>query len=324
MKKIGVTGTGSLIGQSIIKSIINSSVSDKVDVIGFDYFQNTIGSFWTSKNYILPDILNNSVREEEWLEAIVDIIKKNSIELIFIGVDFELEIFSKHKTKIEIETGAKIIVSNIKSIQIANDKLLTYQFLKNNNLNYPETDLLSIINIEDIKYPKIIKPRIGYRSRDVHLLKSIDDFAKLKISDHSNYIVQDYLNNDQEEYTCGTLSIKDDFKSIILRRTLKEGNTSFAYHEQSDKRIEDYIYNVNSKLNVYGPCNYQLRIDKNGIPKIFEINLRHSGTTYIRSLFGFNEVDFLINKLIFNKELKFHYKYGVAMRYFEEKLIEIK
>ena len=47
---MGVTGTGSLIGQSIIKSILKSNLlKNKIDIIGFDYFKETVGSFWCKK-----------------------------------------------------------------------------------------------------------------------------------------------------------------------------------------------------------------------------------------------------------------------------------
>ena len=38
MHKIVVTGTGSLIGQAIIKSIKGSSFERKIELIGLDYF----------------------------------------------------------------------------------------------------------------------------------------------------------------------------------------------------------------------------------------------------------------------------------------------
>ena len=62
-------------------------------------------------------------------------------------------------------------------------------------------------------------------------------------------------------------------------------------------------------------------MDYEGIPKLFEINPRHSGTTYIRSLFGYNEIIFLIKKILEKKSIKFDIVEGKAVRYFEEKLI---
>lgn len=98
--RIGITGTGSLIGQAIIKSIKKSSFKDSV-LIGMDYFENTIGSYWTDKNYILPDILDKTVTKQHWLKTILEIISSQGIDILFIGVDFELKLFAEYKELIE-------------------------------------------------------------------------------------------------------------------------------------------------------------------------------------------------------------------------------
>ena len=320
MFRIGVTGTGSLVGQAIIKSILKSSIASEIEIIGFDYFDETVGSYWTSKNFILPDLLSEKTTIKQWLDEIIYQLQKNEIDIVFIGVDFELELFSKHKDDIEKQTGTIIIVSNHDSILIANDKYLTSQFLKKNNLNYPETSLLCDIDSEKIIYPKIVKPRIGYRSRNVSIVYNSDDIDKLNIKDKSEYVIQEYLTNDNEEYSCGTITYEGFYKSIILKRTLKDGNTFNVIHDKNYYyKTEKYLSSVNNLLKPFGPCNYQLRIDSKGKPKIFEINLRHSGTTYFRTLFGFNEIDYLINKILNEKEIGFNLSYGKAIRYFEEK-----
>lgn len=322
MNRIAVTGTGSLIGQGIIKSILRSKISDKVEIVGFDYFNDTIGSYLVKKNHLFPDILKDNVSEKDWINTVIHFFLKEKIELVFIGVDFELELFSRNKTLIESKTNAKIIVSNLKTIQIANDKFLTYKFLKEAKLNFPKTNKLSEISLNELSFPKILKPRIGYRSRNVFLLKNLDDFNNLRIKNIDDYIIQEYLGCDNQEYTCGTITINNTFRSIVLKRKLNNGNTSVAEHsEKYNSKIKEYIFKVNNILKPFGPCNYQLRVDSKGNPKIFEINLRHSGTTYIRSLFGFNEVEFLLNKILFKKEMEFNLNYGKAVRYFEEKLV---
>ena len=55
-----------------------------------------------------------------------------------------------------------------------------------------------------------------------------------------------------------------------------------------------------------------------GLPKIFEINARHSGTTYIRSLYGFNEVEYILELMLNDKEIDFEVKEGKVQRYFDE------
>ena len=56
--------------------------------------------------------------------------------------------------------------------------------------------------------------------------------------------------------------------------------------------------------------------------KIFEINARHSGTTYFRMLFGYNEIDLILNYYFPLSNLKrANLREGTAIRYYEEAFI---
>jgi len=321
---IGVTGTGSLIGQAIIKSIKNSTKSNNYKIIGFDYFNNTVGSFLCESNHKLKtDIYSDPDLEDDWLQEILFHVKEESLDMLFIGVDFELELFAKYKSLIEKNSKCKIIVSSLETIKIGNDKYLTYEFLKKNNLNYPVTELPEDINLAKIKYPVIVKPRVGARSRGVFKVDNKEELIS-KIKNIENPIIQEYIGDEGTEYTCGIIYLDGELKaSIALNRTLKEGNTFISeYSKKSDKIIKKYITDIANKLKPYGSCNLQLRIDKDGVPKLFEINPRHSGTTYIRSLFGYNEVLYIINYITKGKQIKMVLKEGRAIRFFDEKLIE--
>lgn len=316
---IVVTGIGSLIGQAVIKSIQRSDLKDKINIIGFDYFKDTVGSFWIDEKYILPDILNPVVTHKEWLDVIVKIIIDRDIKMLFVGVDFELPIFAKHKEDIEKQTGAIIMVSSTEVVEIADDKYLTYQFLKKNGLLYPESYLPEELDYDALKYPVIVKPRKGARSVGVYKVKDIDHL--LRVLDKADApVIQECVGNDVDEFTCGTIYLNGELKKIIvLRRSLKEGNT-FISHYRNDfpETITTYLKDVIEKLKPFGACNFQLRLDANGQPKIFEINSRHSGTTYIRSLFGYKEIEYIINLLLFNKEIEFELREGTVVRYYDE------
>ncbi|MBT4764828.1 ATP-grasp domain-containing protein [bacterium] len=326
MSVIAITGTGSLFGQAIIKSIKNSSFS-KYKLIGMDYFSDTIGSYWVDCNYILPDIFDKSITDEFWLESIISIIMESGAKILFVGVDFELHLFAKHKDTIENLTECIIVVSSKETIDIADDKYLTYKFLKDNNLFFPETFLKSeiddAIKENKISFPVIVKPRNGYRSVDVYIVDNASDLHK-KIQVIKNPIIQECIGNDQTEYTCGVIAFNKSIKkSIILRRDLKDGNTSKTYLENDfPEIIKEYIETVSAKLDQFGVCNFQLRIDNNGTPKIFEINARHSGTTYIRAIYGFNEVEYILEYLFNNKEMEFELREGIVQRYFDEFFIK--
>lgn len=314
---IGITGTGSIIGQAIIKSIKASTIFNNSTLIGMDYFKNTVGSFWCDKHYILPDLLKVNLYEF-WKVNILDIISINKIQILFIGVDFELVIFSSLKKEIEDESKCKVVVSNKRVIEIADDKYLTYQFLKENGFFYPQTYTTDNLVLSKIEYPCIIKPRIGFRSRNVYKVESEQDLlAKIKIV--KNPIIQELVGTPETEYTCGVVYLDNVKGTIVLRRELKEGNTSIAIYENNiPDIIQTYLNDIANSLKPFGACNFQLRIDKNGIPKLFEINARHSGTTFMRAIFGFNEVEIIIGHLFGITVPAPILKEGKVIRFFDE------
>ncbi|WP_035695972.1 ATP-grasp domain-containing protein [Christiangramia portivictoriae] len=320
---VGITGTGSLIGQGIIKSIQDDSISEKCHLVGFDYFENTVGSFWCHKNYILPDILKSEVTEDQWLGELLETIKQERIQILFIGVDFELPILAKHRESIREKYGCEVIVSSPDVIRIGNDKFNTYEFLKEHNLYYPKTSIAKETISDEIEYPVIMKPRVGARSVGVYKIKNQNDF-KDKIGKVNGAIIQELIGDDYTEYTCGILCIEGEIKgSIILNRSLKGGNTfTSEYRKDYPEIIIEYIEEIAKNLKPHGSCNLQLRLGTDGIPKLFEINPRHSGTTYMRTLFGYKEVVFLLKYYLEKTEISFDLKPGKALRFYQEKLIK--
>ncbi len=317
--KIGITGTGSLIGQAIIKSIANSRLADKLFMIGFDYFSNTIGSYWVKKNFLLPDFLKNRAEPETWLKKIIKYINSEDLKLIFIGLDFELKLFAKYKKFIESKTGCRVLVSDPRVIKISDDKYLTYIFLKDNNLFYPVTMLPKELNRKNVEFPCVVKPRFGWGSRDVFVVKSMNEL-KTRLSQIDNPVIQELIGSPKDEYTCGVIYLDNCVREMIaLQRDLKYGNTIMArFSKRIPKLIYDYIYRISDKLKPFGVCNFQLRLTNTGIPKVFEINARHSGTTYIRSLFGYNEVEYILAYFLSFEIKKFKLKEGIVKRYYEE------
>lgn len=322
MTRVGVTGTGSLIGQAIIKSIRASSYARDCYVVGFDYFKNTVGSYWVNKHYLLPDVLDSRINESRWVNAVTEALGNERLQILFIGVDFELKLFAKYGQEMEQTTGCKIVVSDKGVIEIADDKYLTFQFLKNNGLPFPKTYLPAEISEIGGEFPAILKPRVGARSRDVYVVRNAgelnDKLAKVK-----DPILQELVGDVSEEYTCGVVFFDHQVREMIaLKRELRDGNTYSACHRRSfSSSIYDYINNIATKLEPYGACNFQLRIDGNGIPKLFEINARHSGTTYMRCLFGFREVEYVISYVLGQETPRFELKDGLVKRYFEEMFI---
>jgi carbamoyl-phosphate synthase large subunit len=321
---IGVTGTGSLIGQAIIKCINLSPLKNNIELVGFDYIAGSVGSYWCKHNYLLPDIFKKNAKEETWLDEVLTLIKKHSLQVLFVGIDFELPVFAKHRKQIEEQTGCHVIVSSEEVIRIADDKYLTADFLKENNLPYPLSFTKEEYKTGTFSFPLIIKPRIGFRSVGFNLIRSQEQYEKV-LQTVNDPVIQECVGDMDSEYTCGIIFLDGKLQaSIALNRTLKEGNTFTAsYDKNTPQVIYSYLEQVSKKLKPYGVINFQLRIDSHGTPKIFEINARHSGTTYMRALFGYNEVEFIISYLLKLSlpDMK-NLTEGKVVRYFEEFLVK--
>lgn len=320
---IGVTGTGSLIGQGIIKCILECEEREQFNIVGFDYYEDTVGSFWCDSHFILPDVLASNITNEIWIDAIIKNILEERIKILFVGVDFELPILSHSKEIIEKKTGCIVVVSDPKVIDIGNDKYKTFCFLKENGFNYPQTWLPDSFSFEDANYPLIVKPRVGARSVGVYVVYNEKDLRD-KLEKVQSPIIQEYLSDKNAEYTCGVISFNGDVAhSIALKRTLKAGHTHVSEHiENIDKSIISYVEGIAKALKPFGSCNFQLRIDEFGFPKLFEINPRNSGTTYMRSLFGYNEILYCIKFLVNGERIDFELEYGKALRFYQEQRIK--
>lgn len=188
---------------------------------------------------------------------------------------------------------------------------------------HPRSYLPGQVDYDSLTYPVIIKPRKGARSIGVHKVEDKSNLLRV-IEDVKEPVIQECVGVDTDEFTCGTIYLNDELKKIIvLRRSLKEGNTFISHYSKDfPEIITTYLKEVTQCLKPLGACNFQLRLDENGTPKIFEINSRHSGTTYIRSLFGYKEIEYIINLLLFNKEIEFDLREGTVVRYFDEFYIE--
>jgi carbamoyl-phosphate synthase large subunit len=109
--------------------------------------------------------------------------------------------------------------------------------------------------------------------------------------------------------------------SIVLRRDLRDGNTFRAYSGDYPE-LQRYVHDIANALRPHGPANFQFRVDAHGVPRLFEINARFSGTTPMRALFGFNEVDMCLRKLLLGDDIIDPVvRKGTVVRFLEEQFL---
>lgn len=290
MRNILVTGAGALLGQGILRCLNYSK--KEYNLISVDPDTRATGHALANKGYIVP-----FVTDDGYGERIEEIVRKEEIDIILVGTDVELPFFAEQKDFLEKKYDTRIVVSPLGVVEIANDKWLTAEFLRENGFPFPysalTTDKDAIQRLQEkSSFPYIAKPVDGARSKGLKILEKVEQLNEV-CNYPNNLVVQEKIGEEEGEFTTGCLVVDGKCRAVIsLIRDLRDGNTWRAYRK-GQSPYDAIIAKIAEKLGVEGPANFQYRI-KDGQPIVFEINCRFSGTTPLRYMFGFNEVEALV------------------------------
>ena len=279
MKQINILllGAGGDIGQSIFK-ILNEIDWIKT-IVGTDININSASSLIFDQYYQVPKCIH-----EDYSSVISKIIIDEKITLILPVSEPEIRYF--FQKGINFINDIPLVLVNPLTLSTALDKFKTVEFLKQYNLPYPKTqrqdDQLTL------NYPIIAKSNTGSGSKSIVLVEDELDLNYVKRK-FPNHILQQFLPEDEGEYTCGLFcSSNGEIRHIVFKRDLMSGFSVFGQIVENDS-IDQLLVKIATKLNLRGSINVQLRI-VNGSPYVFEINPRFSSTVRFRDLFGFKDV----------------------------------
>jgi carbamoyl-phosphate synthase large subunit len=296
--KVLVTGAGALVGQGIIRSLIESSLSPVI--VAADPSPLSAGLYWTSHRQLVP-----MARDPTYVQAFENILDRERPDAIIPGTDVELLLFADNRARWEERFGTHVIVSNPSVVRIADDKYLTYLFFRDHGFAAPDSCLPGEESalIERVGFPLIVKPRVGARSVGVEKVQTKDELTRA-LAAREGLVIQECVATERAEYTAGTLTFEGRCEaSIVMRRDLRDGNTYRAYVEAFPE-LNVEVCRMAEALGTHGPANFQFRLDAQGRAKVFEINMRFSGTTPLRMRAGFNEVEMTLRRTLRNEPIK--------------------
>lgn len=324
MEKINVLllGVGGNVTQGIL-AVLNIE-REKYNIIGACISEESLGLYMCDEAYISP-----YANDEKFVEWVIKISKERNIDIIFSGVEEVIYELCKNEEKLKKETNAIFISSTLEQLEIGKDKLKTCIWLKENNLNYPKyadgekkQEIESLI--KEVGFPIIAKPKVGKGSIGIYIINTGEELEK--ILNKEEYIFQEYLGSENEEYTVACYMDRkktlQDF--IVMKRKLKYG-TTFMAEIVNDEEIKNEVERICKKFQPVGPLNIQLRKHK-GKVVCFELNVRFSGTTPLRARWGYNDVKAMIKEYIFNEDIGKYLQplsQGKAYRYFNELFIDL-
>jgi carbamoyl-phosphate synthase large subunit len=290
--KVVVTGAGALLGQGMIRSLLDSSLS--VDIVAVDPSPLAASLYWVPNRRLLP-----MANDPRYIDAIEKLLAEERPDALLVGTDVELEILALHRHELEQRFSTHVVVSSPEVVRIADDKYKTYQFFRQHGFDAPDSCLPGeeSVLVERVGFPLIVKPRIGARSAGVSKVRNWEELRHALATAERPVVIQECVATDADEYTAGTLTFDGQCRaSIVMRRDLRDGNTYRAFVEAYPE-LNAMVRRMAESLGAYGPANFQFRL-AGGKVKVFEINGRFSGTTPLRMHAGFNEVEMTLRHIL--------------------------
>ena len=174
------------------------------------------------------ELLNDDVFSLKFVDEdkLTEYVASNKIDfVIYRGRDYRL--------LEELERKGIKIFNNVLTNKIANDKYLTYEFLKENNLPYIDTYL----GLPKIKsFPCIMKSVSGHGGQEVFFVNDVEQANQIK-EEHPNlkFIYQDFLENDGD-----------------VRIYMLNGEMVVAIKRKSEKDYRNN-YSLGGEVELYNP-----------------------------------------------------------------------
>lgn len=271
--KIMLTYAGGIAGQSVIKMINNSKYYEKLYTIGVDCDENAPGLQWVDKPVVVskyPDC-ESELRE---------LIEKEKPDLILPTGEEDLEFLSDFSNS---------FMNTRSMVQLCQDKYLFYKHFKKDYEDFLPKTSDSPMDFDSL--PIITKPMIGRGSRGFRLIKDFSTLAD--VQKFGEYMYQEYLPG--QEWTIDCVITKE--KSVIIPRkrvNIKGGNSTCGTIEMN-KTIIDFLDEFLKPF--VGPLCVQMIEDKDGNPKLTEINPRFGGGSIFAELAGVNLVDVILDQI---------------------------
>jgi len=303
---IGISCIGSGVGESVINSCRLSGLPLKTIGLGtnaFAYGAYACDAFDYTPTIYAPD----------FVEKLIEKCVEHQIDFLIPGRDDEAHIYAKNREKF-LAADIKILAAGEELIALCRDKERMSRelnpvvdvFVK----CYEKESLIEVINSGEAEFPLIAKPRSGFASMGVEIIRDKEDLVKIT----GDHIVQELAmplpsDPNYDFYVKQIAQNKNPQVSEISIQVVlsKEGKLlgKMASYNKLNNGVpieivpydDDRVWEVVDKLlpvfkqkGLVGPLNIQGRITKKGL-KIFEMNPRFTGITGLRALMGFNEVE---------------------------------
>ena len=307
-----------------------------IRIIGVDMAEDPTTRFFVDEFYKVP-----AATDENYCDVVLEICKKEKVDIYFPNVSAEVSAVAKRKSEFE-KIGTIISLSNQESVEIANNKLTTYQILEKAGIPVPE--YYPVRSVEDficgckkLGYPEnpvCLKIVSGSGSRGVRIIDSGKSRYQIFAHEKPNSFYTSYEDMltvlsepDQidemlltgylpgNEYTVDLLAENGKVLYMVGRENV-ESLMSIA--QRSVLSPNEHAYGVCEKivehLKMTGNVGFDFIKDENGVPVLMDINPRITATVSVIAAGGVNLPYLRVKQLLGEVLPEVNVNYGVSMK----------
>lgn len=237
------------------------------------------------------------IYSDEYIPFLLNYCREERINAIIPLFDVDIPVLARNRDRFE-QMGVRLIVSDIKIVEICNDKWLTYQFLKGNGFGTPQTfcDLQKVfdaLKTKEISFPVIIKPRWGMGSIDIYEAENEEELEVLfkkakreifksylkyesKLDEERCVIVQEKIIG--QEYGIDNINDLDGhYRSTIIRKkiSMRSGETDCAEIVE-EPMVRETAQRLASLTKHIGNMDVDMFVEDDRV-YVLEMNVRFGG-----------------------------------------------
>ena len=222
--------------------------------------------------HIVPTIASG-----QYIDALVEIVKKNGISLLIPTIDSELAVLAAGRDRLK-DAGCRALVSSSAVIETCQDKLATFRFLQAKKIDTPRT-WPWIVAMEQNRYefPYYLKPRRGSAGKGNYIINDQDELRVLgkRVPDA---IVQEFVRGD--EYTLDVYAGLDGVARCAVPRKrleVRTGEVSKALVVKDAEIMAIGEQVVNALGECRGVITVQCMVTLERRIRVIEMNARFGG-----------------------------------------------
>ncbi len=258
---------------------------------------------------IATDVAKELIQDDTlaWVEEneAISLLKKNPQISIYSNSENALAWIDENFGDSELSSQLKTLKDKVKFRELIKDLFPNFYFKQ------ISIEDISQLSANDIRFPFVIKPAIGFFSIGVHIVENEKDWIKAKselqpeklksifpenVLNTSNFIIEDFIKG--EEYAIDYYY--DTHGNVVLLNVLhhlfssgtdtsdRVYSTSKDIIEKHKTDLECFLSKIGNALNLKNfPAHAEVRIDENGTIAPIEINpLRFGGWCTTADLLG--------------------------------------